>query len=55
MTRLLLVFIVFAPISVFSQQKVKVTLEVISPPLDDSVKIYVAGNIEELGNWNPAK
>jgi len=38
-----------------AQDKVKITLKVISPPLDDTSKIYVAGNIEELGDWQPDK
>ncbi len=38
-----------------AQGKVKVTLEVISPTLEDTSKIYVAGNIEELGGWKPDK
>ncbi|MFA5803097.1 MAG: alpha/beta hydrolase-fold protein [Melioribacteraceae bacterium] len=38
-----------------AQERVKVTLEVISSILDDTSKIYVAGNIEELGGWKPDK
>jgi predicted alpha/beta superfamily hydrolase len=55
MKSVLLALILFSVISISAQEKVKVTLEVISPTLDDSAKIYVAGNIEELGNWNPGK
>jgi len=53
--RLTLIMILFLVISISAQEKIKVTLEVISPTLDDSTKIYIAGNIEELGNWNPSK
>jgi len=38
-----------------AQEKVRVNLEVISPTLDDTSKIYIAGNIEKLGGWNPNK
>ncbi|MCX6175027.1 MAG: alpha/beta hydrolase-fold protein [Ignavibacteriales bacterium] len=38
-----------------AQEKVKVTLEVISPTLEDTTKIYVAGNVDELGGWRPDK
>lgn len=38
-----------------AQEKVRVNLEVISPTLDDTSKIYIAGNVEELGGWNPNK
>ena len=38
-----------------AQEKVKITLEVISPALDDTTKIYVAGNVDELGGWKPDK
>ena len=55
MKHTLLVLILFSANSIFSQEKVKVTLEVISPTLEDSAKIYVAGNIEELGSWKPDK
>lgn len=34
-------------------QTINVTLEVISPTLSDSSKVYVSGNSEELGNWQP--
>ncbi len=38
-----------------AQEKVRVKLEVISPTLDDTSKIYIAGNVDELGGWNPGK
>ena len=40
---------------IHAQEKVKVILEVISPPLEDTTKIYVAGNVNELGGWRPDK
>jgi predicted alpha/beta superfamily hydrolase len=55
MKHLILIIIMFSVIPISAQEKIKVTLEVISPTLDDSVKVYVVGNIEELGNWNPGK
>ncbi len=55
MKRALLILILFSVNSIFAQEKVIITLEVISPTLEDSAKIYVAGNIEELGAWNPGK
>lgn len=38
-----------------AQDKVKLSFEVISPTLEDTSKIYIAGNVEELGGWNPGK
>ncbi len=34
-------------------QTFKVILEVISPTLDDTAKVYVSGNSEILGSWKP--
>ena len=39
----------------FSQELVKVTLNVSAPSLNDTSKIYVSGNIAALGNWQPNK
>jgi len=36
-----------------SAQTVNVVLEVISPTLEDNAKVYVAGNLDLLGNWQP--
>jgi predicted alpha/beta superfamily hydrolase len=36
-----------------AQEKVKVKLEVISPPLNDTSKVFVAGSGETFGNWKP--
>lgn len=38
-----------------AQEKVKIKLEVITPTLDDSSIVYVAGNIEPLGFWRADK
>ena len=54
MKKFFIIFILSISI-LFGQEKVKVTLEVISPSLDDTTKIYVAGNVDELGGWNPGK
>ena len=53
MRRLLPILLFFTFASLFAQEKVKVTLEVFSPTLNDTSKIYVSGNLEELGNWGP--
>ncbi|PKL83108.1 MAG: histidine kinase [Ignavibacteriae bacterium HGW-Ignavibacteriae-3] len=53
MKRFLIIFLLITSVSVFPQQKVKVTLEVIAPALDDSAGIYVTGNLKELGEWRP--
>lgn len=47
--------ILFAAGSFFAQEKIKVTFEVVSPSQDDTVKIYIVGNVKELGLWNPGK
>jgi len=38
-----------------SQEKVNITLNVVSPTLDDTSKIYVSGNLKVLGSWQPNK
>lgn len=48
---LLLLIIVWA--FNLNAQTVKVILEVISPTLNDTAKVFVAGNSDELGNWKP--
>ncbi len=35
--------------------KVNVTFEIAAPGLDDTTKIFIAGNHDELGNWNAGK
>lgn len=39
----------------YSQDKVKVTIQLISPSLNDSTTIYIVGNIDPLGLWRPDK
>jgi predicted alpha/beta superfamily hydrolase len=48
----LIVFLIFDGITA---QTSKVKLEVVSPNLHDTTKIYVAGNHSELGNWRADK
>ncbi len=55
MKQILLFWAFFMVTIISAQEKIKVTFEVISPEQNDSVKIYIAGNIKELGSWNPAK
>jgi predicted alpha/beta superfamily hydrolase len=56
MKKLILInLIVFLICSRISAQTSKVKLEVISPNLHDTTKIYVAGNHSELGNWRADK
>ncbi|MEW6653129.1 MAG: alpha/beta hydrolase-fold protein, partial [Bacteroidota bacterium] len=50
-----IIFILLLSAVIFSQEKVKVTLNVVSPKIEDSSKIYVAGNVKALGNWQPNK
>ncbi|MFA7418731.1 MAG: alpha/beta hydrolase-fold protein [Melioribacteraceae bacterium] len=52
--KLLLTVFLFSTI-MFAQEKVNVTLNVVSPTLDDTTKIYVAGNLKVLGSWQPNK
>jgi predicted alpha/beta superfamily hydrolase len=48
----LIVFLIFGGITA---QTSKVKLEVVSPNLHDTTKIFVAGNHSELGNWRADK
>jgi predicted alpha/beta superfamily hydrolase len=51
-----IIFSLFVIVTLLNaQEKVKITLEVISPALEDTSKIYVAGNVDELGGWKPNK
>lgn len=49
----LIIFLMFCLFIKINAQTVNVTLEVVSPVLDDNSKVYVAGNLEILGNWKP--
>jgi enterochelin esterase-like enzyme len=42
-------------VSVYAQEKINVTFRVEAPMLSDSDKVYIAGNAEVIGNWNPGK
>lgn len=49
-------FIFFFLISILiAQEKVKIIIEVYAPSIDDSSKIFIAGNIEPLGFWKADK
>lgn len=54
MKKSILIAMLFSAI-LYSQDKVKVTLNVITPTLDDTSKIYVSGNNKALGGWQPNK
>jgi len=38
----------------YAQGKAKITFEVIAPSLKSTDKIYVVGNLPEIGSWNPS-
>ncbi|MEW6196655.1 MAG: alpha/beta hydrolase-fold protein [Bacteroidota bacterium] len=51
---LILIFVYISPF--YAQvQKVKITFEIITPGIDDTATVYIAGNQPELGNWNPGE
>ena len=37
----------------FSQEKISVTIKVIADSLPSDAIVYIAGNDDSLGNWNP--
>lgn len=51
MKRLLLIFILILPGFLFSQ--IKITVEVTSKALSENENIFISGNNESFGNWNP--
>jgi len=55
MKRVILLLILLSVTSIFAQEKIKVTFEVNSTVLNDTAKVYIVGNIKELGSWNPDK
>jgi predicted alpha/beta superfamily hydrolase len=55
MKSLLCVLIFVALLPVYPQEKINVTLRVETTTLSDSDKVYIVGNTEEVGNWNPGK
>ncbi|MCX6169465.1 MAG: alpha/beta hydrolase-fold protein [Ignavibacteriales bacterium] len=55
MKRILLILIFAASLSVYSQEKISVTFKIETPTLSDSDRVYIVGNTEEIGNWNPSK
>jgi predicted alpha/beta superfamily hydrolase len=48
----LFIFCVFNSLS--AQQQAVLTISVSAEGLDDTSKIFIAGNVEQLGKWNPA-
>jgi predicted alpha/beta superfamily hydrolase len=52
MKKLLVLFIFILGINLYGQT-VNVLIKVISPTIDDTSQVFIAGNIEEFGNWNP--
>lgn len=48
-------FFLLALVLVFNiqAQTVNVLIKVISPVLEDTSKVFISGNAEEFGNWNP--
>ncbi len=55
MKRIFLILIFVATLPVYSQEKINVTFRVEAKTLNDSDKVYIVGNAEELGSWNPGK
>lgn len=55
MKKFLLIISIICTSTFIAQEKVKISLEVITPNIDDSTKIYVAGNVEQLGFWRADK
>ena len=55
MKRIFLILIFVATLPVYSQEKTNVTFRVEAKTLNDSDKVYIVGNAEELGSWNPGK
>ncbi|MCX7874905.1 MAG: alpha/beta hydrolase-fold protein [Melioribacteraceae bacterium] len=53
--KFILIFVSIFSTLLFGQEKVKIKFEITTPKLDDSTKIFVAGNIEPLGFWRPDK
>jgi len=49
----LLVLLVLIMVFNIHAQTVNVLIRVISPALDDTSRVFISGNIEEFGNWNP--
>ena len=55
MKRIFLILIFVATLPVYSQEKINVTFRVEAKTLNDRDKVYIVGNAEELGSWNPGK
>lgn len=48
-----LTFLFLSTLNLFSQELINVTFNVNAPGIDDTAKIYIVGNVAELGNWQP--
>lgn len=55
MRRIFLILAFVAALPVYAQEKINVIFRVEAKTLNDSDKVYIVGNAEELGNWNPGK
>lgn len=48
-----LTFLFLSSLNLFSQELINVTFNVNTPGIDDTSKVYIVGNVAELGNWQP--
>jgi len=55
MKRIFLILIFVATLPIYSQEKINVTFRIETTTLSDSDRVFVVGNTEEIGNWNPGK
>lgn len=53
MLKRIFVLFVCATLSIYAQEKVNITFRIDAPTLGDSDKVFIVGNIPELGSWNP--
>ena len=51
----LILMIIAANVAFASSELAEVAFKVMTPTLDDSSEVYIAGNRPELGNWNPGE
>lgn len=55
MKRIFLILIFVATLPIYSQEKINVTFRIETTTLSNSDRVFVVGNTEEIGNWNPGK
>lgn len=53
MIKKLFLLVLCLAFSIHAQEKVNVTFHVDAPTLNDSDKVFIVGNVPELGMWNP--